>query len=125
MRALTRILPLLVTLVAAGRAGAELPHLVLRLAADAAQALPTAKDKADPADAAVAKKGDRLGVTGTALVPTPPKDVAAYTRVTGFASRALQPRVVIQTPVVHALKVTPMFPLGAYLTFEYAVPFKH
>ena len=90
---------LLVAIVAARPVRAELPHLIPRLAADL--------------------EPPRLGVTGAAVVPVTPLDVAAVTRVEGLATRALQPRVEVQSQLVRAVKLTPMWPLGAYVTFEY------
>jgi hypothetical protein len=114
-----------VALVAVGGARAELPHLVARLAADAERALPMPMA---PASEAVPGRGrrtaTRLGVTGAAMVPPLPTDVAAVARVQGMAVRALQPSVVVQSAVVHSVKVTPMWPLGACVTFEFVVPFR-
>ena len=58
-------------------------------------------------------------VTAAPPPPPPPRDVAALTRVEGLAVRTLQPRLTVHTPVVRAVRLAPMFPLGAYLTLEY------
>jgi hypothetical protein len=92
------MLCLLVAIVAARPVRAELPHLALRLA-----------DVEPP----------RLGVTGASVAPVTPLDVAAVNRVEGLAVRALQPRLEVQSQLVRAVKLTPMWPLGAYVTFEY------
>ena len=113
---------LLVAIVAAGAARAELPHLVLRLAAGAERALPTAHAAAAPLLRVHRAASARLGVTGVAVVPPPPVDVAAVNRVEGLAVRAFQPRVQVQSQLVHAVKVTPMWPFGAYVTLEYSLP---
>ena len=120
---------LLVTFVAAGAARAELPHLVQRLAAGAERVLGSvdgraAHDAVAPLLRVRRHAQARLGVTGAMVVPTPPKDVAAVTRVEGLAVRAFQPRVEVQSQLVHAVRVTPMWPFGAYVTLEYTLPFR-
>jgi hypothetical protein len=64
-----------------------------------------------------------LHATVTAAAPPPPtpRDVVALTRVEGLAVRTLQPRLTVRSPVVRAVRLAPMFPLGGYLTLEYTM----
>jgi hypothetical protein len=121
MRALPASLSLLVTIVAAAPVRAELPHLVLRLATDAEHDPPVPRDAREPSPRARGVGRARLCVTGAAVAPVPRVDVAALTRVEGLATRALQPRIAVQSPVVRAVKLSPMWPLGAYVTLEYGM----
>jgi hypothetical protein len=121
MRAPPLAVGLLVALVAVGSARAELPRLVLRIATEAERVLPTAHAVAPPVVRVRRRAVTRLGVTGAAVVPPPPSDVVALTRVEGLAVRALQPRLVVQSSLVRAVKLTPMW-LGAHVTLEYTLP---
>jgi hypothetical protein len=125
MRAPPLSLGLVVALVTVGEARAELPHVVARLAADAERTLPQVHVAPPPlvhGEHWGRRVPARLAVTGTALVPAPPSDVAAVTRVQGMATRALQPRVVVPSRVVRAVRLTPQWPFGIYVTVEYALP---
>jgi hypothetical protein len=60
-------------------------------------------------------------MTSAAPPSPPPLDVVAVTRVQGLALRTLQPRLTLRTPLLPAVRLTPMFPVGAFLNFEYTL----
>jgi hypothetical protein len=105
MRTLTVCLSL-VAIVAVARARADPPRLRVTMAENKKAPSPTCR-------------GACPVTLDLPVVVSPRKDAAALTRMQLLAARALQPRVAVPVPLVHTVKLTPTWPLGANITLEY------
>lgn len=120
MRALPAIAIVLVTLVASGRAHAELPHLLARVSSVAIGAAPGRRAVAAAIVAPPLARRPNLNLVSTTTLPPPPsRGLIAMTRVEGFAVHTLRPTLPVRSRTVRSLNVGPSWPLGAAVTMIY------
>lgn len=119
MRALPAIAVVLVTLVASGRAHAELPHLLARVSNLAVGAAPGRRAVAAVVTPPLARRPNLNLVSTTTVPPPPSRGLIAMTRVEGFAVHTLRPTLPLRSRTVRSLNVGPTWPLGAAVTIIY------